>query len=259
MITRRCDCCKEELPIDRFHRNGSKKDGYHATCKTCKSLQDKKYRDNNKDKLKIKKHEYYLKNREATIKRTTAYMHRNRDKARIWSTRVKNKVKTIVFSHYCDKGKITCQHCNKVEDLRILSIDHINGNGNKHRKEIGIGNKGGYNFYRWLKRNGYPEGFQVLCFNCQYRKRRKEMAPENPTEQQKKAAARVRLIKLECLDHYGGHSCPCGEKDMDVLTLDHVNNDGADHRRELGAQDSGFIYICVGTVFRTMCLYKYFV
>ena len=25
---------------------------------------------------------------------------------------------------------------------------------------------GGTKFYRWLKRNNFPEGFQVLCFNC---------------------------------------------------------------------------------------------
>jgi hypothetical protein len=35
---------------------------------------------------------------------------------------------------------------------------------------------------------------------------------------------------------YGGYVCVgCGETDKDVLTIDHVNNDGAAHRREIGA------------------------
>jgi hypothetical protein len=28
------------------------------------------------------------------------------------------------------------------------------------------GLRGGVRFYSWLRRNNYPEGYQVLCFNC---------------------------------------------------------------------------------------------
>ena len=47
--------------------------------------------------------------------------------------------------------------------LEILS--HINGGGASHRR---IARN---NVYGWLKRNGYPEGYQVLCMNCQLIKR----------------------------------------------------------------------------------------
>jgi hypothetical protein len=37
-----------------------------------------------------------------------------------------------------------------------------------------------------------------------------------------------------------GHECACcGESEEIFLTLDHVHNDGADHRRELGSQHGG--------------------
>lgn len=49
-------------------------------------------------------------------------------------------------------------------DLDILHIDHVNGGGNEHRRELGM-EGGGYNFYLWLKNNGYPKGFRVLCAN----------------------------------------------------------------------------------------------
>lgn len=43
----------------------------------------------------------------------------------------------------------------------FLCVDHINGKGNEHRRLNQI-----KNLPRWLKKNGYPEGFQVLCANC---------------------------------------------------------------------------------------------
>ncbi len=75
------------------------------------------------------------------------------------------------MGHYCI-GLIQCSKCG-FEDIRALCIDHINGDGANHRRQItsnDLSKKprdgGGSNTYRWLKRNGYPEGFQVLCFNC---------------------------------------------------------------------------------------------
>lgn len=42
-------------------------------------------------------------------------------------------------------------------------MDHINGDGNKHRKIVkGVAR----HVYNWIQRNNYPNMFQVLCFNC---------------------------------------------------------------------------------------------
>ena len=40
------------------------------------------------------------------------------------------------------------------------------------------------------------------------------------------------------IEIYGGRCASCGVDDREVLTLDHVNNDGAAHRRELGGDSS---------------------
>lgn len=61
---------------------------------------------------------------------------------------------------------LMCQSCG-FSDIRALSIDHVNGDGAEHRKTIA----GGSQMYAWLKRHGYPSGFQVLCMNCQWIKR----------------------------------------------------------------------------------------
>ncbi len=40
--------------------------------------------------------------------------------------------------------------------------------------------------------------------------------------------------RAECFDHYGRECACCGETEPLFLTLDHVENNGADHRREIG-------------------------
>ena len=63
----------------------------------------------------------------------------------------------MVLDHY---GKVC--HCCQEDKYEFLAIDHINGGGNKHKKEIGRGER----ILAWLIRNNYPEGFRVLCHNC---------------------------------------------------------------------------------------------
>lgn len=58
-----------------------------------------------------------------------------------------------------------CACCNE-HRTEFLAIDHIDGGGNAHRKEIGA--SGSTSTYRWLEVNGYPPGFRVLCHNCNY-------------------------------------------------------------------------------------------
>jgi hypothetical protein len=44
-------------------------------------------------------------------------------------------------------------------------------------------------------------------------------------------------LRLEVLTHYGGNppKCACcGEREKRFLTIDHINNDGAEHRRKIG-------------------------
>jgi len=39
-------------------------------------------------------------------------------------------------------------------------------NGAEERKSLGGQNFSGHRFYRWLKVQGWPEGYQTLCANC---------------------------------------------------------------------------------------------
>lgn len=66
-----------------------------------------------------------------------------------------------VLSHYSN-GWPTCSCCGE-KSIEFLSIHHLNGGGNRHRKIDKIGNT-----YAWLRRNKYPDGYSVLCMNCNF-------------------------------------------------------------------------------------------
>jgi hypothetical protein len=68
------------------------------------------------------------------------------------------------LSHYSEGGqpRCACRGCFE-SHVEFLTIDHIHGGGNKHRKEVVTGSG---SFVRWLRRNSYPDGYRVLCYNC---------------------------------------------------------------------------------------------
>lgn len=88
------------------------------------------------------------------------------DKKREVANRQTAAIKLEVLTQYGKKRKLQCcwRGCTVV-DIDMLTLDHINNDGAKHRRELG--NK---NVYRWVRRNGFPEGFQTLCGSHQLKK-----------------------------------------------------------------------------------------
>lgn len=85
----------------------------------------------------------------------------NRAKIAIEHRHRRVKLKREVLEHY---GQ-TCVACG-FSDLRALHIDHIANDGNKERARLGSPKFSGEKFYRWLKKQGWPTGYQTLCANC---------------------------------------------------------------------------------------------
>lgn len=83
---------------------------------------------------------------------------------RLWSATSNAKLKREVFEHY---GGIPphCACCGE-RYSEFLSIDHIHGNGAAHRREIRL--RTGMSFYRYLRKQGFPTGYRVLCHNCNF-------------------------------------------------------------------------------------------
>jgi hypothetical protein len=55
----------------------------------------------------------------------------------------------------------TCECCGETT-YEFLTIDHIDGGGRRERDQHG----GGSNLLRALRKNSFPPGYRVLCYNC---------------------------------------------------------------------------------------------
>jgi len=147
---------------------------YYQRTKVERRAHRKQYNQEHKKAISERKRRYYLEN----IEKIRAYYSANREKQKEYrrehkveyrakSRKSYQKIKAEVISFY-SKGNNICAYCG-FTDMRALTIDHIGGGGNAHRKQIK--RLSGGTFYCWLKRNNYPGGYQVLCANCQFIKR----------------------------------------------------------------------------------------
>lgn len=129
-------------------------------------IKDKEWRDKNPEKVIAYREAHREERREDSKKRHWA----NREEQNEWAREYRRRNKLTVITHYSN-GTCKCIHC-AYSDIRALQIDHIKGGGDAHRREIK------QDFYVWLIKNKFPDGFQVLCANCQQIKKyeRKEWA-----------------------------------------------------------------------------------
>jgi hypothetical protein len=76
--------------------------------------------------------------------------------------------KSLVLTHYGPNNKLKCcwDGC-EVCDPDMLSLDHIDNTGNEDRKKTGLS---GITLYYKLIKQGFPQGFQTLCHNHQWKK-----------------------------------------------------------------------------------------
>lgn len=144
--TKRCPKCERTLLVEEFTRNKNYSDGLSCWCRQCQL----NYRLKNKKRFREYAHQY----RQQYPERVTACRTK-------WRQQLKKKI----LSHYSN-GIPHCMGCG-ITDIDVLCLDHIANNGNEQRRQLGLL---GASFYRWLEREGYPEGYQVLCANCNMKK-----------------------------------------------------------------------------------------
>ncbi len=118
-------------------------------------MEDKKcYRCGATEKLKqIKKEYWYFICNTCNNRHQRAYKTRN---------------KKLVFDHY---GYI-CVCCGENNTL-FLSIDHIDNDASADKWSNGK-RITGWLLYAKIIRDGYPDGYQTLCMNCNWGKRMNE-------------------------------------------------------------------------------------
>lgn len=116
----------------------------HSWCKKCSCELSKNYY-----KIPI--------NREKKRIYAGKWRAKNPEKDKINRKNCYKRAREKVFLHYGGVN-LKCVCCGEKE-RGFLTIDHINNDGSVHRKIT-------KNLYYWLVSHNFPEGFQVLCFNC---------------------------------------------------------------------------------------------
>ena len=198
--------CKKHNICDRY-KNGK--------CKLCSREDSSRYHEKNKIKIRLRQYRYRKDNVEY-LKTYDRQYNLNR--------------KITIFNAY---GGCKCSICN-ITDIDVLSVDHINGGGRKQKRELG--NISSTGLYRWIINNNYPPGYRVLCMNCNF--------IEKERLKQSSLSDGIRAIisrkskhktKIDTLNVYGNCKCAiCNIENLDVLSIDHINGGGNQHRKEIG-------------------------
>lgn len=175
-ITKKCSRCGEIKPLEAFGKHFSKRDNkhHHSTyCRPCAVSISKESDESAKaNGLCV------ACNNRIDNSRSKCYCLKCLEKLNATSHRRAREIKDAAFNAY---GGYSCSCCG-IKEQCFLTLDHVNGGGNHHREQIAPNHKrwgggGGDKLYRWLKREGYPTGFQVLCFNCNFAKWRLGKCP----------------------------------------------------------------------------------
>lgn len=114
--------------------------------------------------------------RDKQLLRLRLWKRKHKDRLRIENRNWYYRVRLEALQAY--SGKFPKCACCEDSNLEFLAVDHIDGNGGKHRRELRSAGRGS-NFFLWLKRNKFPKGFRILCHNCNFSIGRYGYCPHN--------------------------------------------------------------------------------
>lgn len=100
-------------------------------------------------------------------------------------------------------------------------------------------------FTEFYKKKGRKDPYHSYCKGC-LKIRNKTNYQKNNVQRRTWQRDHNAKIKQQVYDAYGNVCACCGEDNPFFLSIDHVNNDGADHRRSLGADPTSGVIRGVG-------------
>jgi hypothetical protein len=163
---------KKELNKTRRKKYEQNKEKHNAWKRAYRAIPENRERINRQQRENRTKNpqHYRAKDKERREKNQEKY---NRTRRKYYQNILKPKyeeIKYLVFSHYSkklSKSEIPCCNCcGESFDIVFLALDHIQG-----RKKMGHRpTHTGIKIYREIIKNNFPDGFQVLCHNCNFAK-----------------------------------------------------------------------------------------
>ena len=146
IITRVCRKCEQTKSISDFYRNAHGVAGFDSLCKKCKIKVNTEYRIAHPDSHKGAYARAKARDPQKVLDRHAVLRLRER--------------RTVL--EYYGGNPPNCACCGERREA-FLVIDHTNNDGAEHRRQLG-----GYRtkIYKWLIKEDFPDGFRVLCANC---------------------------------------------------------------------------------------------
>jgi len=186
----------------------------------------------------------------------------------------KKRVMDEVIAHYSN-GLNICAKCG-IAYREFLTLDHIDAEPDKLSEMLGIKSTGGYGLAHALRARNYPEGIQILCYNCNMVKgshiknngksrlkdrshitieyktcskcgitKHADLFPLNINSKDglssycydcnRLNSKNYRIIRVQKLYNIIGlNNCSCCmDNRIEVLSIEHSNNDGVFHRLDI--------------------------
>lgn len=124
-MTKVCNTCKEDLPLDRFYKNKTSRDGYQHHCKDCTRVKQAEWRKANPEKARsyMKKYRESERGRRARQART----ERDREANRWGHIQRRYGLTQDDYTRMYEEQGSRCPLC--LEEQEILYVDHCHQTG----------------------------------------------------------------------------------------------------------------------------------
>lgn len=208
------------------------------------AAQRKRYKLRYPEKVKAEKARYRKAHPEKIKEEKRQYALLHPDRIQKYTKQYNTKLRSEIIEYYSN-GFFRCAICedNHIEFLEIVKTGPSDN--------YDCSNFSQFNKMQWLKNNNFPDGYIILCSNCNTKRIKvaARVIGTDGTYEQKKCYRKLMRMKQDVFSHYSEDgkikcSCPgCNVDDIDMLCVDHKNNDGNEHRKTLGVKQIKYGWI----------------
>lgn len=155
-----CSDCSTPLNADNWYASLQKANRH--LCRMCSKARNTAWRKANPERALYHVRRYRARYPEVVRAKERAQYSRNKESILAREKTTRDRLREEVLTAY----GYACVCCGESRP-EFLAIDHVNGDGAQHRREMR--SRAMAHLYRLLKKQGFPKDrFRLLCHNCNH-------------------------------------------------------------------------------------------